>query len=45
VKDRYLLTTGGYNDSGNKVELYDCSNNVIKELANLNEGRYRHASC
>ena len=40
-----MITTGGYDEAGDKVELYDCENNEIKELANMNEGRYRHACC
>ena len=45
MKNRYLITTGGYEDASNKVELYDCENNEIRELANLNVGRYNHSSC
>ena len=45
MKNWYLINVGGYNDAGNKVELYDCESDEIRELSNLNVGRYRHAFC
>ena len=45
IKNRYLVTTGGYDQTGNKVEIYDVQEDQTNELANVNEGRYRHSSC
>jgi len=43
--NKYIITTGGYNEAGPKADLYDCERDTLKPLSDLIEGRFRHTMC